>query len=157
MIPESACRYWSGSPRNYPDDEGDYGRACSVEDFVGIIAVGSAEALVLGDDPAATTFLPERSLLVREIAGDRGTDYSAAVVELLPRIDWDSRVEWTVHESLVLFDSVHDYADIEGEEHLRIALTPGRYVVEAAYAEIPDEAVLILVRFTLLGWPSRAE
>ncbi|MER5218295.1 Imm21 family immunity protein [Streptomyces sp. NPDC002838] len=39
-----------------PDDEGDYGRACSVEDLIGIIEVGPAQALVLGNDPAATTF-----------------------------------------------------------------------------------------------------
>jgi hypothetical protein len=38
-----------------PDDDGDYGRACSVEDLIGIIEVGPTQALVLGDDPAATT------------------------------------------------------------------------------------------------------
>jgi hypothetical protein len=70
------------------------------------------------------------------------------VAELLPQVVWDSRVEWTVQEPLVLFDSVHDHPEIESEEHLHIALAPERYMVEAAYAEIPDEASLILVRFT---------
>ena len=83
-------------PRNYPDAEGDYGRACSVEDLIGIIEVGPAQAPVLGDDPAATTFLPEHSLLVRQIAGHPYTDYSPAVAELPPQVVWDSRVEWTV-------------------------------------------------------------
>ncbi|WP_329266743.1 Imm21 family immunity protein [Streptomyces sp. NBC_01451] len=151
MIPESACQYWTGSPPTYPDDEGDYGRACSVEDLIGIIEVGPTQALVLGDDPAATTFLPEHSLLVRQIAGDPDVDYSPAVAELLPQVVWDSRVEWTVQEPLVLFDSVHDHTEIESEEHLHIALAPERYMVEAAYAEIPDEASLILVRFAPHG------
>ncbi|MFJ2721603.1 Imm21 family immunity protein [Streptomyces sp. NPDC087437] len=60
VVPESARRHWTGPPPNYPEDEGDYGRACSVEELNGIIEVGPAHAhaLVLGDDPAATTFPP---------------------------------------------------------------------------------------------------
>ena len=54
-------------------------------------------------------------------------------------------------EPLVLFDSVHDHTEIEDEEHLHIALAPERYRVEAAYAEIRDEASLILVRFSPQG------
>jgi hypothetical protein len=42
LIPESACQHWNGAPRNYPDDEGDYGRACAVDDFIGLIKVGTA-------------------------------------------------------------------------------------------------------------------
>jgi hypothetical protein len=42
LIPESACQHWNGAPRNYPDDEGDYGRACAVDDFIGLINVGTA-------------------------------------------------------------------------------------------------------------------
>ncbi|MFE9311199.1 Imm21 family immunity protein [Streptomyces sp. NPDC088353] len=53
-----------------------YGRACLVEEHTGIIEVGPAHVLVLGDDPAATTFLLEHSLLVRRIAGDPDVDYS---------------------------------------------------------------------------------
>lgn len=58
LIPESACHHWGGAPRTYPDDEGDYGRACEVDGYVGLIDVGAAQALVLGDMPARTTFLP---------------------------------------------------------------------------------------------------
>ncbi|MET9658555.1 Imm21 family immunity protein [Streptomyces sp. NPDC006510] len=31
LIPESVCQYWTACPRNHPADEGDYGRACSIE------------------------------------------------------------------------------------------------------------------------------
>ncbi|WP_141365421.1 Imm21 family immunity protein [Streptomyces sp. 6-11-2] len=78
-----------------------YGRACLVEELNGIIEVGPAHALVLGDDPAATTFLPERSLLARRIAGDHDVDYCGAVAELLPLVVWDSRVEWTIQGATV--------------------------------------------------------
>jgi hypothetical protein len=52
LIPESACHLWGGAPRTYPDEEGDYGRACDVDGYVGLIDVGAAQALVLGDMPA---------------------------------------------------------------------------------------------------------
>ncbi|MFE4874332.1 Imm21 family immunity protein [Streptomyces sp. NPDC056682] len=65
LVPESACHLWGGAPRNYPDDEGAYGYACAVEDLVGFIDVGPVKALVLGDDPAATRFLPGLGVLVR--------------------------------------------------------------------------------------------
>ena len=37
---------------------------------------------------------------------------------------------------------------MNGEEQLRIDLTPGRYTAEAAYLEIPDTADFILIRLT---------
>ncbi|WP_344447880.1 Imm21 family immunity protein [Acrocarpospora macrocephala] len=57
-----------GDQESLADEVGDYGRACAVDDFIGLIDVGTAQALVLGDDPARTTFLPEHGLLLREIA-----------------------------------------------------------------------------------------
>jgi hypothetical protein len=150
LVPESACPSWDGAPPTYPDDEGDYGRACAVDDYIGLIDVGATQALVLGDHPARTTFLPERALLVRSIAADHDFDPEAALSELLPTLEWQEQLTWMITEPLILFDSVYGYSYVvsENEEHLRVELTPGRYLVEATYLEIPDEAYLILIRLT---------
>lgn len=148
VIPESVCGLWGGAPRDYPDHEGDYGRACAVDGYVGLIDVGPAKALVLGDMPARTTFLPEHHVFVRVIAAADGLDPSATVTRLLPEIEWEPGPDWEITEPVILFDSTYDYPHVvdTGEERLRINLVPGSYGIQAAYVEIPDEAYLILVR-----------
>jgi hypothetical protein len=131
----------------HPANDGDYGRACAVDGYLGIIDVGGGEAVVLGDVPAMTTFLPSLNVLVRAIALEDDVDVEAVVYAMLPTARWEEEIEWTVTESAVLFDSVFSNAQISDEEHLIIPLTPGRYAVEAAYVEVP-EACLLLVRLT---------
>ena len=87
LIPQSACHLWNGAPPDYPDDEeGDYGRACAVDDYIGLIDVGHAQALVLGDYPAQTTFLPDHGILLRKIAGNDDDEVLEAALKLLPTI-----------------------------------------------------------------------
>jgi hypothetical protein len=147
LIPESACPHWGGAPRNYPDDEGDYGRACAVPGYIGLIDVATTTALVLGDQPARTSFVPEHRLLWREIAADIDLDPAAEAASLLPTVEWKPGLTWKVTEPLILFDSAYDYPHVlaASEEHQRIDLTPGRYHVQPAYIETPT-AFLILVR-----------
>lgn len=147
LVAESDCPKWGGAPRNYPDDEGDYGRACEVEGYIGLINVGDSQALVLGDMPARTTFLPQLNVLVREIAGDDEAELPDLVAGLLPNVDWEPGPIWNVTEPVILFDSVYDSTEIENEEHLRVELATGEYVIEAGYVETPGE-YLILVRLT---------
>ncbi|MFJ6564509.1 Imm21 family immunity protein [Streptomyces sp. NPDC091412] len=103
VVPESARRHWTGPPPNYPEDEGDYGRACSVEELNGIIEVGppTRTRTRARRRPRSHHFLPEHSLLVRRLAGDPDVDYSRAVAELLPQVVWDSRVEWVIQGATV--------------------------------------------------------
>jgi hypothetical protein len=151
LVAENALSDWNGAPRTFPDDEGDYGRACAVDGYLGLIDVGGSEALVLGDHPAITTFLPDLNVLVRAIAIDVDVDVDvdvrALVAGLLPTAQWDERLHWDVTEPVILFDSVYNADEISEEQHLRIGLAPGRYDVQAAYAETP-EAYLILVQLT---------
>ena len=150
LVPESACPHWNGAPRDWPENEGDYGRACAVDGLIGLIDVGPAHALVLGDDPARTTFHVERNLLIRAVAIDDGTDLDAILERVLPTITWDDELTWDVPGAVVLFDSVHSYAQVTGagEQHLRIELAPGRHTVQAAYIKTPDEAWLMLIQLT---------
>ncbi len=150
LIPESACPHWNGAPSDYPESEGDYGRACAVDGYIGLIEVGPAYALVLGDDPARTTFHAERNLLIRTLAIDDDTDLDVLIDRVLPTIDWDEQLTWDVPSPAVLFDSVYSYAQVTeaGEEHLRIELAAGHHTVRAAYIKIPDKAWLILIQLT---------
>ncbi|MDX3771767.1 MULTISPECIES: Imm21 family immunity protein [unclassified Streptomyces] len=57
VVPRSALVHWLGT-------EGDYDRACEVMDLVGVLALpDGAEALVLGDEPLSTAYLPEFRVL----------------------------------------------------------------------------------------------
>lgn len=150
LVPESACPHWNGAPRDWPDSEGDYGRACAVDGYIGLIDVGPAHALVLGDDAARTTFQPEHNLLIRTAAINDDTDLDAILERVLPTIIWEEQLAWEVPGPVVLFDSVYGYAQVTeaGEEHLRIELSAGRHTVRAARITIPDEAWLILIQLT---------
>ena len=85
LVPESACPLWGGAPPNYLDEEGDYGRACDVDGYIGLIDVGHTTALVLGDHPARTTFLPDHGILLREIAGSDDDQVLTEVLRPFPR------------------------------------------------------------------------
>lgn len=148
LIPESACYQWGGAPDDYPDHTGDYGRACAVNDYVGLIDVGPAKALVLGDHPADTTFVPEHGILLRVIASGDDLDPTTTVAELVPDVEWEPGLSWEVTGPVILFDSAYDYPHVIDAENgrLRVNLARGRYDVQAAYVEIPDEAYLILIR-----------
>ncbi|MGS2644212.1 Imm21 family immunity protein [Streptosporangium sp. LJ11] len=145
VVPESACQYWNGVPKDYPDDEGDYGRACEVDGYIGLIDVGPAKALVLGDHPAGTTFLPEHNLFVRWIAADSAAEILQAAIDVVGSAQWEEELVWDIREPVVLFDSVHGHDYIGSEEHLRVDLPPGRYTVRAAYAQT-EAAYMVIVQ-----------
>jgi hypothetical protein len=56
---------WTGasSTDGHVENWSDYGRACAVEGYIGVIALGQRQSLVLGDEPAMTTYLPAERLL----------------------------------------------------------------------------------------------
>ncbi|MER7211996.1 Imm21 family immunity protein [Streptosporangium sp. NPDC000239] len=148
VIPESVCRYWNGVPEDYPnddDDEGDYGRAGEVDGYIGLIDVGPDKALVLGDYPAGTTFLPGHNIFVRWIAADSDADILQAATNMVGSAQWEEELVWDIREPVILFDSVHGYDYIRSEEHLRVDLPPGRYTVRAAYAQT-EAADMVIVQ-----------
>ncbi|CAM5731079.1 hypothetical protein SALBM217S_01780 [Streptomyces griseoloalbus] len=52
-VPETVLPFWTAAGRVRLD----YDRACEVDGLVGLLPVGDAAALVLGDEPAATAYL----------------------------------------------------------------------------------------------------
>jgi hypothetical protein len=133
----------------------DYDRACDVSDLVGTVPVGSGEALVLGDEPLATTWWPlsdaASGVLVRwEYASDDAAvaGWLARIPERLP---WETGAHFAfVDHDLVLFDAAEPGRDPLGAR-LEFTLSPGAFVVESARWR-PDSATsLLLHRLTSRG------
>ncbi|WP_067830315.1 Imm21 family immunity protein [Actinomadura kijaniata] len=149
-VPESKLTHWGG----VTDDDGpvetwgDYGRACAVEGYIGLVEVDGQHALVFGEEPAPTTYLPDKHLFARIAAADSEADFLAAVVQVVAEHmpwDHDETLTWEVHEPVVLFDSAWPGAETEPDNHLRIdTITPGRYQVRATYRQEPDNWMILV-------------
>ena len=86
----------------------DYGRACGIDDYLGMLDVGAGTCLVLGDEPMATTFLPTRDggIFVRWVHAENEEDVMRGV-RSVPESLWN-RFPHTIEVGsggLLLFDS----------------------------------------------------
>jgi hypothetical protein len=124
----------------------DYDRACDVEGFVGLLPVGDTRALVLGDDPASTTYLPEHGVFVRWCAAESEDELLSVVPAALADAVWEPEAHWNVPGPVVLFDAAWPGAASENTDHLRVVLEPGRYAVRAARVEPGPETWVGLVQ-----------
>jgi len=147
-IPETVLPFWAGADGD--DMSCDYDRACDVEGFIGLLPVGDTRALVLGDDPASTTYLPEHGVFVRWCAADSEDELLAVVPAALAQAAWEPEVEWTVPGPVVLFDAAWPGTASENTDHLRVVLEPGRYGVRAARVEPGPETWVGLVQLRRL-------
>ncbi|TWD25656.1 immunity protein 21 of polymorphic toxin system [Streptomyces sp. T12] len=148
-VPETVLPFWTGADGE--ETESDYDRACEVDGLVGLLPVGDAAALVLGDEPAATAFLPEHSVLVRWIAGHAEEDLLASVPAALATAQWRQETRWMVPGPVVLFDAAWPGAHAAGTDHARLALAPGSYSLRAAQASPGPETWLVLVELRPLS------
>lgn len=125
---------------------GDYGRACSVEGYIGLVPVGTQQALVLGDRPARTTYLPAERVFLRGAPAGPDEELITTARHVLSEIVWDADEDlaWDVRESVVLFDSAWAGPDIEPDNHLRIDLEPGRYRVRATSARHSGSPLILV-------------
>ncbi|HWS34921.1 MAG TPA: Imm21 family immunity protein [Actinoplanes sp.] len=151
VVPQSALPWWTGgdSAHGSAEDRDDYGRACAVDGFIGLIPVGEQHALVLGDDPADTMYLPQERSFLRWLAADREEDLVGTARRALRggvRWDADEDVTWVVDGPVVLFDAAWSGSDLELEVagHRVIDLEPGTYRVRAAQ-HTDDRNMMILV------------
>jgi hypothetical protein len=146
-VPESVLHSWGGAPATFPADLGDYGRACAVEDEVGVIAVGdpAVPALVFGEDPSNTTYLPDRRIFLRWYAADSEQDILAGLDAALATSEWEEGPVWVVNGPAVLFDSAYAGSRIEPRNRLRIDLESGRYRTRIAYLDIDDSTQVVAI------------
>ncbi|MEU9354640.1 immunity 21 family protein [Streptomyces griseoloalbus] len=143
-VPEAVLPFWTGADGE--ETASDYDRACEVDGLVGLLPVGDSTALVLGNEPAATAFLPEHNTLVRCIAGHSEAEVLASVPAALHTAQWQPEVHWKVPGALLLFDAAWPGTESTDTDHLRLTLAPGRYAVRAAQVQPGPETWLALVQ-----------
>ncbi|MFB9352720.1 immunity 21 family protein [Streptomyces heliomycini] len=143
-VPEAVLPFWTGADGE--ETASDYDRACEVDGLLGLLPVGDATALVLGDEPAATAFLPEHGTLVRWIAGDSEAELLASVPAALHTARWQPEVHWKVPGTVVLFDAAWPGTGSTGTDQVSLTLAAGRYAVRAARVQPGPETWLVLVQ-----------
>ncbi|MET7740449.1 immunity 21 family protein [Streptomyces sp. NPDC005385] len=148
-IPEAVLPFWSGADGD--EMSSDYDRACDVEGSIGLVPVGDSRALVLGDEPASTSYLPEHGIFVRWSAAESEDELLAVVPAALATAVWDPEVQWHVPGPVVLFDAAWPGPVSERTDHLKVALAPGRYGVRAARVEPGPETWVGLVQLRRLA------
>lgn len=129
------------------EDWGDYGRACAVDGYIGLVAVGRWQALVLGDEPAMTTYLPSERLFLRWAAAYEESDLvSAARRAVRDGVEWDADedVLWLVDGPVVMFDSVWPGTESEPDNRLVVDLDPGTYRVRAKCRDDGDNWMILI-------------
>ncbi|WP_459649668.1 Imm21 family immunity protein [Kitasatospora sp. Ki12] len=141
LVPGTALAAWTGCAG------ADYDRACRVDGFTGPLDVGGAQALVLGEEPMSTAYLPEQGLLLRWMAAESEEAVLAAVPQALRLASWEPESAWEVPDGPVyLFDAGWTGEESAAEHRLRLDLPAGRHRVRAAHVEPDEETMLVLVR-----------
>ena len=143
-VPEAVLPFWSGADGEEMDT--DYDRACEVDGHVGLLPVGDSAALVFGEEPVSTSFLPEHATFVRWSAAHSEDELLAGVPAALDSAVWGSEVHWRVPGPVLLSDSAWPGGDADRTEHLRVPLAAGSYSVRAAYAQPGPETWVGLVQ-----------
>ncbi|MFE6050966.1 Imm21 family immunity protein [Kitasatospora sp. NPDC056446] len=151
LVPEAALGAWTGCAG------ADYDRACGTDGHLGLLDVGGAQALVLGEEPASTTYLPEQGLLLRWVAAESEEAVLAALPRALRLAAWEPETVWEVAGGPVyLFDAGWTGAESAAEGRLRLDLAAGRHRVRAAYVEPDGETSVMLVRLGAVDAASEA-
>ena len=124
----------------------DYDRACDVDALIAGIDVGAGSGIILGGEPAATTFLvrPNGGLLVRWIQADSETELMRRLEGKSFEPDGDNVAMIELRPGpLVLFDAACPGHEVDGDR-IVIDLHPGRYMASAMEFE-PDESTKMVV------------
>ncbi|NQU24810.1 MAG: hypothetical protein HQ567_26300 [Candidatus Nealsonbacteria bacterium] len=149
----------TGTPNNESWSPGgkctDYDRACRINEYLGRIPVGDAEALVLGDLPMQTAWIPgghrDDGVLVRWMFAESEEEVVDSL-RIIPggifRREFLFRVEGP---KLLLFDSGLAGRNVKSrpEEYLSIELEPGLYQIETAVYEPDEKTCMVVHRFKL--------
>ncbi|MGK4596016.1 Imm21 family immunity protein [Amycolatopsis sp. w19] len=114
VVPVSVLAHWKGSLEGGEDD---YDRACAVNALAGTLPIGGATGLVLGDEPAATCYLPEHRAFLRWLAADSDDELRTEAERILadPVTLWEDCGSWETDGPAILMDSVTAGAELGSE------------------------------------------
>ncbi|MFE2304618.1 Imm21 family immunity protein [Streptomyces sp. NPDC059411] len=145
LVPRDALSHWSGT-------EGDYDRACAVMGLVGVLELpDGAEALVLGDEPLSTAYLPEHRVLARWCYAESAEGVADIIVAGLTAAEWDEGPVLHTSGGLVMFDAAYFGNEVGAlVAGTVLDLGAGRYRVDSAEVEPDDLTSFRLHRFVEL-------
>lgn len=132
-------------------NEADYGKACLIEDWLGLSQINDENVLVLGDEPVITTFFfsADKFILVRWIYGENKESVNNFILTLdTETINWEFILEFNItSDKQFLFDSACSRNMLNEEEYLEINLQQGMYKVSTATYQPDDKTHLLLHKF----------
>lgn len=171
VVPVEVARHWRGDEAIWPltgglgmiweavRNDSDYGRACRVDGYLGVLDVGPGSCLILGDDPMQTTYLRtnDGGLIVRWSFAECEEDVVTAA-RSVPEDTWEKtthRIE-IADGGLLIFDSAYPGDDLPTSDGdganvpwLKFALPKGGYEIDTCDHEPDDLTHLILHRLRL--------
>jgi hypothetical protein len=151
LVPAEIAPHWRGVEGWSPPEDGrdlagesssDYARACDIDDYLGMLEVGPGRALILGDEPMQTAFIPspEGGIAVRWMYAE-DEDGVWRAVGAVPESVWEPtphRIE-VAQEGILVFDSAYpgdalpaSSGDGATVPWIRIELSSGTYLVDTA-------------------------
>ena len=145
------ARHWAGTEgSSVGEARSDYTRACEVTDYVGKIACGPGEILLLGDEPLRSAFyyLADQALVIARWWSCESIDRAERALAELPSQlfvleDYVSFVANTA--SLVMFDAAH--RGTEPDDYRLATIAPGAYSVTSEKYELPGVFRFLIHRF----------
>lgn len=148
VVPETSLREWRGVDPDDMNDDDDAARACAVEGLAGVVAVGrnGAQALVLGDDPASTCYVPEMRAFVRWNAARNAESLIDAARTLVAdqAVAWDDCGVWETDGPAVLMDAGENGAEPLAGTLAPVVIEAGRWRILAAWNEYPHTWVTVV-------------
>lgn len=150
LLEQTYFSCWKGV--NSDSEPTDYDRACTIDEYIGLISISDGNAIVLGDMPMSTAWYPipnrPEGIIVRWGYANNEVSIVKAI-SIIPKNVWlNTGLFFQVrHPSLSLFDSACDSEDIE--ESLSIKLGEGNYSIDTAEYKPDEETWLVLHRLRL--------
>jgi hypothetical protein len=146
VIPEALLNDWRGAEPSAPGIPGqDIQRALAVDGWIGAIAVGSGQALVLNDEPTdASFFALDGSLrILRWLCADSVSDLLALVQSDLPPAESSLPISF-IHPGgrLSLIDAADCGSELEYQPSAT-ELPAGRYSVTTCIMKQPRTQVIV--------------
>ena len=171
MVSDKSYKLWSGILKrssylenkyedaiNFMDaEETDYGRACEIHNYLGVVDMGNDFALVLGDEPMLSTVLystDRKFVIARWVYGDNKN----FVDQILQSLDTTKIENWQLSLTLdllsdkeYLFDSASNFHEIEKEAYLSANIEQGHYGIWTTVYEPDDKTRLLIHKLERTG------
>ena len=126
-----------------------YGRACTIEDYLGIIDFSEGEkVIVIGDEPSSITILMDADTLyiIKWYSGESKESFEQYInLKNFEQVKWNLELNVELNlRDYVLMDASAVGLDLEGEEMIHFHMKKGNYLVYTGVYD-PDEKTRMIL------------